>query len=297
MIKFIKQQYIFLFCLLIALLFTSNLATWAYDPAIGSGAGAVQSQLEQQLINDAIEKEFIQKDFTPKKKKEGFSEKLKKTSPDAKRQDLEYDPNFILNKVIFEGNTIYKDQELQSIALDLIGEEIQIDDMINLVEIVTRKYHYDGYITSYAFLPEQDVVNGVVTIKIIESKVSEINIDGNRWNRDWYFKSDMFYPSRLKQGSVFNVAKVDSVIKIMNDKPDIKGNIYVSKNAKENTEINLDVKDRFPIKFNVAYDDHGRESVGLQRARMLLSNDNLTGFGDKIYGGVVLASRTTGVVG
>ena len=43
-----------------------------------------------------------------------------------------------------------------------------------------------------------------------------------------------------------------------------------------------------------AYDDYGRSYTGAQRVSFLVGMDNLTGLGDKIYGGTILSSGATG---
>ena len=46
--------------------------------------------------------------------------------------------------------------------------------------------------------------------------------------------------------------------------------------------------------FNVTYDDYGRSYTGAQRVSFLLGMHNLTGLGDKIYGGTIISSGATG---
>ena len=74
----------------------------------------------------------------------------------------------------------------------------------------------------------------------------------------------------------------------------VQTEIERQKDGDENTQITLNVRDRFPINFNVTYDDYGRSYTGAQRVSFLLGMHNLTGLGDKIYGGTILSSGATG---
>lgn len=197
----------------------------------------------------------------------------------------------------FVGNTVYSDEELSKLSKHVLQKLITIDDVLHLAQAITQKYNYDGYITSLAFIPEQDVVDGKITIQIIESKVGSITMEGNKWARDRFIKNGILHPCGLREGKIFRVTDVDKSLKEFKKYNYLKSDIYVEDSGElEKTNIHLNVKDRFPITFNTSWDDYGRNLVGLQRATLVLGNENLTGFGDKVYGGTVLAHGTTGAL-
>ncbi len=264
--------------------------------AIIPGAGTIQSEIEKQYIDDKIERKFIQREIQVDENKKGEKpEKVKKTP--VKDKENEFNPLFKHNKINFEGNTIYSDKELSDLASNIIGQEIYIDDVVKLASVITRKYHYDGYITSFAYLPVQDSIDGVLTIKVVESKVTDIQVSGNKWSKKKFYSYAVFTPSNLKKGRIFNIADMDAAIKNLEDEVYVKGNFEVTKeNNIEDSIVHLTVKDRVPLTFNVGVDNHGRNFVGENRLSMLLTDENVTGFGDKAYGGVILASRTTGAM-
>jgi len=94
------------------------------------------------------------------------------------REGAVYNPHFLLEKIVFEGNTVIKDDELQKLALEVLGEDVYFDELLEVCSKVTNLYRAKGYLTSYATVPPQRIVDGVATIKIVESKVGEMNIEG-----------------------------------------------------------------------------------------------------------------------
>lgn len=56
------------------------------------------------------------------------------------------------------------------------------------------------------------------------------------------------------------------------------------------------MQDRCPIGFDVNWDNYGRRLIGEQRANLILSHDNITGHGDKLYSGTILSKGTTGAL-
>ncbi len=212
------------------------------------------------------------------------------------REGAIYNPHFLLEKINFEGNTVIKDSELQNLALEVLGEDVYFDELLEVCSKVTNLYRSKGYLTSYATVPPQRIVDGVATIKIIESKVGDMNIEGEKWTREWYLKHIIMGKAGLREGDVFNAKNLQRAMKEINqeDYVQVQTEIERQKEGDENTEITLNVRDRFPINFNVGYDDYGRSWTGAQRVSFLLGMHNLTGLGDKIYGGTLLSSGATG---
>jgi hemolysin activation/secretion protein len=214
------------------------------------------------------------------------------------REGSIYNPHFMLEKVIFEGNTVkdIKEEDLQKLALEALGEDVYFDELLEVCSKVTNLYRSKGYLTSYATVPPQRIVDGVATIKIVESKVGEMNIEGEKWTREWYLKHIIMGKAGLREGDVFNAKTLQRAMKEINreDYVQVQTEIERQKDGDENTQITLNVKDRFPINFDVNYDDYGRSYTGAQRVSFLLGMHNLTGLGDKIYGGSIISSGSTG---
>ena len=176
-----------------------------------------------------------------------------------------------------------------------MGQEIYFEDLLAYALRVSRYYQSKGYLTSYAYVPEQQIVDGVVTIAVSESLVDNLEISGNKWARSWYLKNVIMGRDGLREGTVFNAKALQGALRELNEETYIQAKSSISKDG-EDTNLELSVKDKFPLKFNFGWDDYGREYTGVQRASFLLGLDNLTGFGDKIYGGTILSSGSTGVL-
>ena len=212
------------------------------------------------------------------------------------REGMLYNPHFLLEKINFEGNTKISDAELEKLALEVLGEDVYFDELLEVCSKVTNLYRSKGYLTSYATVPPQRIVDGVATIKIIESKVGDLNIEGEKWTREWYLKHIIMGKAGLREGDVFNAKNLQRAMKEINreDYVQVQTEIERQADGDENTEITLNVRDRFPINLDVAYDDYGRSYTGAQRVSFLVGMHNLTGLGDKIYGGTILSSGATG---
>ena len=284
-----------LLCVLLAMSFTSANA----DPILRPSDPAVINRENQLQLKDSfLEEDVIQPVEDATRLKDMLDKQKKQQEENEVQQDpnLIHNPQFRLNKVYFRGNTKISSAKLERLAQDLVGKEIYLEDVMDLTIKVSRYYQSKGYITSYAYLPEQEVTDGTVIIAIKESKVVSKEVEGNKWERDWFFKNVAMYDSGLREGNVFNARDLQGAMKNINDTAYMKAAAQITKTEDHDTEIKLHVQDRFPIGLNLAWDDYGRNYTGRQRFTSVLSYDNLLGIGDKIYGGAVLSSGSTGAL-
>ena len=261
----------------------------------GMDAGAFNRMEQSQINNYQLEKSYVQTLDHVTDDERIYDATVEE---DLAREGVLYNPHFLLEKINFEGNTQISDEELQHLALEVLGEDIFFDELLEVCSKVTNLYHSKGYLTSYATVPPQRIVDGVATIKIIESKVGELNIEGEKWTREWYLKHIIMGKAGLREGEVFNAKNLQRAMKEINREAYVQVQTEVERQpeGEENTEITLNVRDRFPIQLGFAYDDYGRTYTGTQRVSFLVGMHNLTGLGDKIYGGSILSSGATGWV-
>lgn len=259
----------------------------------GYEAGAFNKMEQSQVNNYHLEKSYVHSLDHLTNDERIYDATVEE---DALREGVLYNPHFLLEKINFEGNTKISDDELQKLGLEVLGEDIFFDELLEVCSKVTNLYHEKGYLTSYATVPPQRIVDGVATIKIIESKVGEMNIEGEKWTREWYLKHIIMGKAGLREGDVFNAKNLQRAMKEINREDYVKVQTEVEREAagEENTAITLNVRDRFPVNLGFMYDDYGRSYTGAQRVSFLVGMDNLTGLGDKIYGGTILSSGSTG---
>ena len=263
----------------------------------GNEPGVLNKQYTQQLKDFEIEKKVIETTESDIEKENKIKDKENENEQkDVQDGNLRYNPKFKLNGIIFKGNKVISDKKLQKLVKDKIGQEVYLEDIMNMTVEVTRFYQKKGYITSFAYLDKQEITNGVVTISIKESKVVKKESIGNKWERDRYLNNFVIGGQGLNYNNVFNARSLQGAMKTINNSGYMRGAVQLSKDENSDTEIKLKVEDRFPLSLDMSWDDYGRDYTGRQRFTSILGIDNLTGFGDKIYGGTILSKNSTGVL-
>ena len=94
-------------------------------------------------------------------------------------QPLVMGTRLTIRKLQIEGGTIYPLPELGAVFKPLLGHEITLGELIEATRGITKRYQDDGYLLSYAFLPQQDFDQGLVRVVLVEGYVSDYEIDGD----------------------------------------------------------------------------------------------------------------------
>lgn len=84
-----------------------------------------------------------------------------------------------IKTVQIEGGTLYPLSELATLYQPLLGHETSLADLIEVTRSITRRYQQDGYLLSYAFLPQQGFDNGVVRVVLVEGYIKDYQLQGD----------------------------------------------------------------------------------------------------------------------
>lgn len=97
-----------------------------------------------------------------------------------------------LDKVVFEGNTIFSNEEIHILAQPYLNKLVNVEELEELRRAITHFYINKGYVTSGATFPENPIEGKTLKIQIVEGKVGEVHIDGEGWLRKSYIQNRLF---------------------------------------------------------------------------------------------------------
>ena len=86
----------------------------------------------------------------------------------------------VVSRVMFTGNTVFKSAELERIIAPAIGKEMTLGELNEFISKVSDYYVAHGYILAQAYLPPQEIRDGVVEVAILEGEVGAIELTGNK---------------------------------------------------------------------------------------------------------------------
>jgi len=102
--------------------------------------------------------------------------------PDIKRSSVTpkgaEEINLTLKEVIIEGSTLFTHDSIKQHYSDKIGQEVPLSYIYDIANKITEMYLNEGYTLSFAIVPVQRIKDGIVNIKVIEGRISNVVIDG-----------------------------------------------------------------------------------------------------------------------
>lgn len=204
------------------------------------------------------------------------------------------DQKFTVKKILFSGNTKIKDKDITELTSKYEGNEFTVEDLLNLCEQITAKYRDKGYITSKAVLLPQKVSHNEVSLTIDEGKYGDILVKGNKWSRTSYLKRVM-KSYDIKEDSVLNLYDLKNCVALLNNSTYMQGDFSIEHSDEKNkSNLVLSVQDRYPLDFNMDWNNAGQEVAGRQRSVFTVSQNNLTGNGDALSLSGFLSKGTIG---
>ncbi|MEK6639615.1 MAG: ShlB/FhaC/HecB family hemolysin secretion/activation protein, partial [Nitrospirota bacterium] len=178
------------------------------------------------------------------------------------------------------GNTTFSDQEIAEVTAPFKNRTLLTEDLERLRLALTLLYINKGYLTSGAIIPDQDVTSGIITVQIIEGKLTQIDIEGNRWFRSSYLRDRLSLGSRTP----VTLGPLQEQLQLLQqDRRIERVNAELRPgDQRGDSVLNVRVADRNPFHTSMEVNNYQTPLVGEIRGVGTLVDDNLTGHGDPL---------------
>ena len=189
-------------------------------------------------------------------------------------------PKIMVKDIRLVGNTAFTAQQLSEITAPYTNRELTAEDLEALRLALTYYYVNHGYLTSGAVVPEQDVADGVLTMQIMEGKLTQVNVEDTKWFRPSYFQSRI----NLAAGPPLHVGELQERLRVLQANPRIErinAELLPGAVIGENT-LNVKVKEANPLKAWLEFNNYQSPVVGAEQGFVTLAHRNLLGFGDTL---------------
>ncbi len=84
-----------------------------------------------------------------------------------------------VSRFVLEGVSLLPPEQLQAALSDLIGQELGLSGLRKAAARITEIYRDHGYFLARAYLPTQDIANGVVRIAVLEGQYGAVETGGS----------------------------------------------------------------------------------------------------------------------
>lgn len=186
-------------------------------------------------------------------------------------------PCFVIRRIELSGATLLSPSAKNRLTAPWINQCLDMARLTRLTDAVSDWYISRGYITSRAFLTEQDLSGGVLHLAVLEGKLQDIRLEGVP---DRTLK--MTFPGL--EGKILNLRDIEQGMEQLNRVRQRPVEIEILPGDRQGySVVNLTATPEFPLSGSVSFDNSGQKSTGTGQLTGALYGNNLLGLADKWF--------------
>jgi hemolysin activation/secretion protein len=182
------------------------------------------------------------------------------------------------------GNTLFSEEVLAAAAQEFVGKEQNIDGLNDAATKVRAYYRERGYFLAQAYLPQQEIKDGVVEIAVIEARLGKVALNFKEGTR--YSESLVrgILEHHLREGDIITENGLETPLLLLNDFPNaaVTSEIKPSQTlGAADLTVHLSSAPGW-INGSVDVDNYGNRYTGAIRTGISLNVNNPLSLGDQL---------------
>ncbi|MBI5005774.1 MAG: ShlB/FhaC/HecB family hemolysin secretion/activation protein [Nitrosomonadales bacterium] len=180
---------------------------------------------------------------------------------------------FDIGSVEVEGATLLAREEIDAAVAPFIGKSKDFSDVQRALEAVEDAYAKRGYTAVRVMLPEQELENGRVRFRAVESHFGQIVVTGQKFFSEESVRNAL--PS-VRQGVAPRSRQIARELKLANENPSRQLNVVMKASPKEDVmDAEVKVVDKDPAAWGVSFDNTGSGETGRTRLGLFYRHASL----------------------
>jgi hemolysin activation/secretion protein len=198
-------------------------------------------------------------------------------------------PTFFVREIKVVGNALISTEDLAPLLDIGEGDDMTLGILTLYANEVTAAYAARGYFLARAFIPAQKFRNGVVVLQVMEGKLGNIEITGNKSNPSEQFVDRMI---SLRDEEVLNESSLERVLLELNSLLGVQvRSVLQAGELPGTTDLVLQVTETRPYTYSLDMDNFGSRFTGSTRTGLTATVGNLFKLGDQFSARIVESNQ------
>lgn len=181
--------------------------------------------------------------------------------------------HFDIDRFKIEGNTLLKPDEIEAVLKPYTGKQREYGDVKRAIEALRQHYRAAGFSVAWVIAPEQDIDQGVVTLRVIEARIGKVTLSGNRFFDDANIRSSL---PALNEGVSPRTGDISANVQLANENPAKQVDVVLRPGETPGVvDATVDVIDVRPLKAFLTFDNTGHPQTGDFRLGVGVQHANL----------------------
>lgn len=195
-------------------------------------------------------------------------------APCRAAEEVAAQEHFDLQEIRVLGNTTLAVRDIERAIYPHVGGNKTIADVEAARAALEKAYRDAGYGAAYVDIPEQQVDQGIVRLRVTEGRVDRVRISGARYFSNREIRAAL--PS-LAQGEPLKLPALQGELTALNQQTRDRSIVPVLKGGRSpgTVDVELKVQDELPVHGNIEVTDRYTADTSRLRSSATLSFDNL----------------------
>ncbi len=198
---------------------------------------------------------------------------------------------FTLQDARITGSTLFPGEDFRPLVQPYLSRKVSFQDLEAIASAIKSRYAARGYLTTIVYIPEQEITDGKIEIRVVEGRMGKVRVEGNKWFSGSLIEKYIHPP----EGSFLNMHTLQKDLLRLNLNSDLRVKAVVSPGGElASSDVILKVDDQFPWHIGAGFDNQGTRLSGKLRESVFLRGSNVTGNLDTVLVTTLFSSRSFG---
>ncbi|WP_115938905.1 ShlB/FhaC/HecB family hemolysin secretion/activation protein [Aestuariispira insulae] len=172
---------------------------------------------------------------------------------------------------------IVSDADIAQITDPLRQSCLKTNQLQQLLQQLNDLFRDAGYVTSRAYLPEQDLQDGILIIQVLQGTISNMTLGEGRRADRW----QLYFAFPTSEGEVLNIRDIEQGLEQMNRLASNNATMSIEPGQEAGTSVvAVTNKTSRPFRVEIGRDNSGTNSTGILRDTANVYLDNILGIND-----------------
>jgi hemolysin activation/secretion protein len=184
----------------------------------------------------------------------------------------------VVKRLNVSGSKAYSEAELVAVTGFAAGSELSLADLRAMAAKIAAFYHRNGYFLAQAYLPEQDIKDGAVTIAVLDGRYGKVALRNQSGVSDGLAGGML---GGLSNGDMVAVEPLENRLLLLSDLPGVLVKSTLVPGASVGaSDLIVELTPGQRVSGSVDADNAGNRYTGVYRAGATINLNEPTGHGD-----------------
>ncbi len=187
-------------------------------------------------------------------------------------------PSVVVNALHITGATRFSEAQLIAVTGFTPGHEANLSDLRHMAVAITDFYNAHGYVVAQAYLPAQEIKDGVVTIAVIEGRYGAVKLRNQSKVHDGVAQDIL---DGLDKGDLVEAGPLDRRLLLLSDLPGVDVRSTLSPGSDVGTsDLLVDLNPGPTVTGEIDADNYGSPYTGAYQGGGTVNFNEPLGWGD-----------------